>query len=298
MSDPSGLGWEERWEQGNTVWHQSNGNKMLRQWWDLPSHKQRVLVPLCGKSLDLLWLEERGHHVTGVELSAIAVQAFFADHDLAYTRTPVGELERYDAQSRNVSIYCGDYFQFTESAFDAVYDRAALIAMPPTAFRCAMSCSAGSCAWSTPWVTSSTRLEPKTALGSSPLRAAKRGRRSEAASTAASPTSCWQPIRTRAARWRRRSRCTKTRSRIRPRRVWVLPVQWPGTTRPGSRAKDSCGHYKSLSLREAHVTAPGDNKAPRHSNDVRGESSRSWAQPAGAPTMLLPWCRCFPAHRD
>ena len=131
MSDPSGLGWEERWERGNTVWHQSNGNKMLRQWWGLPSHKQRVLVPLCGKSLDLLWLEERGHHVTGVELSAIAVQAFFADHDLAYTRTPAGELERYDAQSRNLSLYCGDYFQFTESAFDAVYDRAALIAMPP-----------------------------------------------------------------------------------------------------------------------------------------------------------------------
>ena len=33
-----------------------------------------VLVPLCGKSLDLVWLAEQGHAVIGVELAEAFVK--------------------------------------------------------------------------------------------------------------------------------------------------------------------------------------------------------------------------------
>ena len=67
--------WLERWRVGRTGWHEAGGNQGLKRHWVAVG--RRVLVPLCGKTPDLLWLEERGNAVTGVELSEIAVQAFF-----------------------------------------------------------------------------------------------------------------------------------------------------------------------------------------------------------------------------
>ncbi len=89
-----------------------------------------MLVPLCGKSVDLLWLAERGHAVTGVELSPVAVQAFFEENGLAYTQEPAGELLRYFTCDKPIEIYCGDYFALRQAPFDAVFDRGALVALP------------------------------------------------------------------------------------------------------------------------------------------------------------------------
>ncbi len=58
--------WKARWADGNTGWHEQAGNRFLRQWWPARADQSRVLVPLCGKALDLKWLAERGHEVVGV----------------------------------------------------------------------------------------------------------------------------------------------------------------------------------------------------------------------------------------
>ncbi|MGI9235353.1 MAG: thiopurine S-methyltransferase [Woeseiaceae bacterium] len=124
--------WLERWEVGRIGWHESDGNKSLRKYWD--ARGRRVLVPLCGKSKDLLWLERFGNDVVGVELSEVAARAFFDENNIEYS-TVEGKLPAYVGQDRRITIYCGDYFDLSldtdESPFDALYDRGALVALQP-----------------------------------------------------------------------------------------------------------------------------------------------------------------------
>ena len=123
--------WLERWERGHTGWHEAGGSAALRKFWPGLPAGSRVLVPMCGKSADLLWLEQQGLDVTGVELSGIAVRAFFAEAGISFDIETGNGLPRFKARQRNLCIHCGDYFQFSAKPFDAVYDRAALVALPP-----------------------------------------------------------------------------------------------------------------------------------------------------------------------
>jgi len=120
--------WIQRWESGQTGWHEASGNRNLQRHWKLTG--KRVLVPLCGKSPDLLWLESQGNSVTGIELSEIAVEAFFEENALQYKRADTS-LPGYRCTTRDLTLYCGDYFQFRDETFDAHYDRGALVALPP-----------------------------------------------------------------------------------------------------------------------------------------------------------------------
>jgi len=120
--------WLERWEVGRTGWHESAGNRNLKAHWQWSG--KRVLVPLCGKTPDLLWLESRGNDVVGVELSEVAVLAFFEENGLEYERED-GALVAFRCTSRSLTIYCGDFFAFRDESFDAHYDRGALIALTP-----------------------------------------------------------------------------------------------------------------------------------------------------------------------
>ena len=126
-----GEDWLTRWRDGNIGWHEPDGNLSLSKYWPTISAGSRVLVPLCGKSPDLLWLGERGYEVTGVELSEIAVQAFFEESRLRFNTSKEGELIRFQCVDPAITIFCGDYFQFDGGRFDALYDRASLIALPP-----------------------------------------------------------------------------------------------------------------------------------------------------------------------
>ena len=121
--------WLNRWEEGRIGWHEPRGNNALKAHWpDLPGGT-RVLVPLCGKSVDLRWLADRGLDVTGVELSPIAIEDFFAEQGLAFERRR-GVLDRYTARELPLSIVCGDFFEYDGDTFDAVFDRGALVAIP------------------------------------------------------------------------------------------------------------------------------------------------------------------------
>ena len=126
--------WHERWERAEIGFHKQEINVHLQQFWNcLELHPgERVFVPLCGKSLDLLWLAGEGHPVTGVELSPVAVEAFFQENELQPRRWREGAFEVWEADE--IRILLGDFFdlephQVADCA--GVYDRASLIALPP-----------------------------------------------------------------------------------------------------------------------------------------------------------------------
>jgi len=91
----------------------------------------RVLVPLAGKSLDMVWLAAQGHAVLGVELSQLAVDQFFEENELR----PATHESVYGKHyvSGNIEIICGDIFKLDAQVLShcvGVYDRAALVALP------------------------------------------------------------------------------------------------------------------------------------------------------------------------
>jgi len=127
--------WCERWVRNETGFHQNEINPHLQRFWpelNLASGS-RVFVPLCGKSRDMLWLRGQGHEVVGVEICPLAVEAFFAESDLQASVTKHGAFSIYQAEG--FRLYCGDFFQMTSddmAGVSAVFDRASLIALPPS----------------------------------------------------------------------------------------------------------------------------------------------------------------------
>ena len=124
----------ERWEREEIGFHQSEINPYLcRYWHELhPAKNSEVFVPLCGKSRDLLWLRQQGHRVLGVELSAIAVQAFFSENGYTPHCASAGKFDC--CATDGFRILCGDFFDLNKddlANISAVYDRASLIALPP-----------------------------------------------------------------------------------------------------------------------------------------------------------------------
>lgn len=142
--------WQQRWEAGQTAFHEGKPNSHLQQWWPTLALApgSRVLVPLCGKSADLSWLAGQGHEVVGVELTEIACAAFFAEHQLVPERSKEGPFTAWRAGA--ITILQGDVFGLGDASgrdrgpgseaapdadryggFHAAWDRAALIALPP-----------------------------------------------------------------------------------------------------------------------------------------------------------------------
>ena len=125
--------WLQFWRDQRTDFHQDAVNPLLIRFWpSLNLHAaSRIFVPLCGKSLDLIWLAQQGHTVIGVELSPVATRAFFRDNHLHPHKRRVGNFTLW--QHGRISILCGDYFALRAidiGAIDVVYDRAALTALP------------------------------------------------------------------------------------------------------------------------------------------------------------------------
>jgi thiopurine S-methyltransferase len=126
--------WQERWQKGQIGFHLPDVNPRLVAHRDvLPAEAgARVLVPLCGKSLDLTWLAGQGYEVVGVELSDVAAQGYFGAEARSPRVEQRGPFTRYS--EGNVSIYCGNFFDLTPALLgpvQAFYDRAALVALPP-----------------------------------------------------------------------------------------------------------------------------------------------------------------------
>ncbi len=125
--------WHQRWASNQIGFHESAVNPLLVAHIDALalSKDARVFLPLCGKTVDIDWLLARGVRVAGIELSELAVHQLFERLGVAPAITRSGGLERRSAA--NLDIFVGDFFALTAAslgAVDAVYDRAALIALP------------------------------------------------------------------------------------------------------------------------------------------------------------------------
>jgi thiopurine S-methyltransferase len=125
--------WQERWKSQEIGFHQPEYEPALEKYWPRLEVRPggRAFVPLCGKSLDMVWLAQQGYQVIGAELSERAVDDFFAERGLVPTER--AETSFTIKSSGPYEIWCGDFFELPQSAVagvGGVYDRAALIALP------------------------------------------------------------------------------------------------------------------------------------------------------------------------
>ncbi len=124
--------WLERWKNRELGFNQEVVNPFMRKYFpSLGLDKgSRVLVPLCGKTIDISWLLSQGYEVIGVELSEQAIIELFEELGVEPSVSTLGELLVYSAE--NITIYVGDIFKVTDEMLgkiDAIYDRAALVAL-------------------------------------------------------------------------------------------------------------------------------------------------------------------------
>jgi thiopurine S-methyltransferase len=126
--------WQGRWDTGQIGFHEGSANRFLvrhaEQFLPQPGSGS-VLVPLCGKSRDLSWLAARGHRVVGCELIETAARAFFAEEGVTPKERAAGPF--LALSSADVTILVGDALALTTEitgVIDAVFDRAALVALP------------------------------------------------------------------------------------------------------------------------------------------------------------------------
>ncbi|MGH8234599.1 MAG: thiopurine S-methyltransferase [Rhodanobacteraceae bacterium] len=130
--------WLQRWHEGRIGWHHDKPMPLLLEHWPAlgVARDTRVLVPLCGKSLDMLWLSQQGLRVLGVELSGIAIESFLAENHLHARMRTASDGRHYevtDAPDGGIEIFNGDVFDIdpaTLAGCNAFYDRAASIALP------------------------------------------------------------------------------------------------------------------------------------------------------------------------
>ena len=141
--------WQKKWDEDSIGFHQATVNKRLEQYWPkvlrtdtssadrvTSAEGSCVFVPLCGKSLDMLWLHSHGHKVLGVELSEKAVKAFFDENKLGYEVRETSDFIHYEGMDNasGISILVGDFFAMRDTHCQecvTYYDRAAMIAMEP-----------------------------------------------------------------------------------------------------------------------------------------------------------------------
>lgn len=125
--------WHERWSEDRIGFHKKEISQYLPAFFPLLELKAGdcVFVPLCGKSLDMLWLADRGYRVIGIEISPIAVAAFFTDNGLTYQQESRGPFQI--CRNTDTELLCGDFFDLRPgdlAGVAATYDRASLVALP------------------------------------------------------------------------------------------------------------------------------------------------------------------------
>ena len=128
-------GWVARWRESRIQFHVNKVNPILARYVDrlLPEGFGRVLVPLCGKSVDLGWLVEQGHEVVGVELVEKAVEDLFNSIGGSLAISTQSGFQSW--QSNGLEVLVGDLFELdgkVSGKFDAIWDRAALVALRPS----------------------------------------------------------------------------------------------------------------------------------------------------------------------
>lgn len=148
--------WNQRWEKNALGWHKAEYHNFLTTYYDQwmkdcatlnDEPKYRTLVPLCGKTLDMLFLKEKGHDTIGGEAVRKAIEEFATENKLTLTQRDPSTLSETCAKtfvvhqisqsehSLPIQIFQGDFFLLRDAAskdlgmFSSIYDRASLTAL-------------------------------------------------------------------------------------------------------------------------------------------------------------------------
>lgn len=127
--------WHQKWEKNEIGFHESKPNTLLVAHFNALKliEGSRIFLPLCGKTVDIAWLLTKGYRVVGVELSRLAIEQLFLELSVAPEITKIDDIYHYSAN--NIDIFVGDIFEVSSEligSVDAIYDRAALVALPAT----------------------------------------------------------------------------------------------------------------------------------------------------------------------
>ncbi len=125
--------WQSRWKKGLIGFHLNQPHHSLESFFK-PYLKENDLVylPLCGKTPDIKWFANQNCRVQGTEISEIAIQDFFKEHNLNPTVSQSHNTTLYRAD--NIELRQADFLKdakILQSTADFIYDRAALVALPP-----------------------------------------------------------------------------------------------------------------------------------------------------------------------
>lgn len=126
--------WHRRWEKNEIGFHEAQPNELLvKHCVQLGlSDDSRVFLPLCGKTRDIDWLLAQGYQVVGIELNQSAVDQLFERLIISPHKSVIKQ-DLCCYQSKNLTIFQGDIFKlgrYELGSVDAIYDRAALVALP------------------------------------------------------------------------------------------------------------------------------------------------------------------------
>jgi thiopurine S-methyltransferase len=133
--------WHNKWDRNQVGFHLDyvqpllERNLALFQVNNQLKKYDTVFVPLCGKTLDIGFLLNKGYQVIAIELSEIAVVSIFKQLSIEPIISEWSAGKVY--QSEGLNVFVGDFFALTQQdiclegkGISLVYDRAALIALP------------------------------------------------------------------------------------------------------------------------------------------------------------------------
>lgn len=125
--------WHSRWENDKTGWHMDYVYPPLKRIWPQLSieSEAHVLVPLCGKNLDIHWLIDQGCTVTGVDISQKALEHIMKNHSESFTEDSSHGFTIY--RSKSLALWQGDFIKLPTDKVppaDLIYDTKAIIALP------------------------------------------------------------------------------------------------------------------------------------------------------------------------
>ncbi|XP_060084623.1 thiopurine S-methyltransferase-like [Ylistrum balloti] len=142
MDDKTMQGWLNCWEKKTIPWHHTDVHETIEKYYEIlaasPTAKNKIFIPLCGKTVDIKYLVDRGNEVVGLEASEIAVRDFFTEQNIEYTSedVPAVKGKLYRSSDKMIKIYCCDLFLFSaevESGFSGIWDRGSMVALSPEA---------------------------------------------------------------------------------------------------------------------------------------------------------------------
>ncbi|KAL4229725.1 hypothetical protein ACF0H5_010113 [Mactra antiquata] len=127
--------WIESWSSGDTGFHMTFTDPFLdKNEADIFGGKTKsIFAPLCGKSLDMLWMYNKGHSVCGVDIAEQAVQEFFDENNIEKNIDKVDNIGvLYKSKDERIKLYVADLFDMLPSVcgqFDVIWDSKSLVAI-------------------------------------------------------------------------------------------------------------------------------------------------------------------------